>query len=216
MSDSQKSILLVALSEGFALPRLFAAKLDKIMGGMTEVEVVLVQDEHGIGMEYFSQRQIPARTERISARMAARSLVAACTHVVVFWGGNDLADIVYFSRLLQKKTRIVPLRITSARNKDKGEAFDVYIGRGTRWGNPFVISHGPDGLSREEVIRRYKDYFESEILPDPEKHAALLSLRGYRLGCHCKPLACHGDVIAAYLNAYEDQFEDTANDSGAD
>ncbi len=24
------------------------------------------------------------------------------------------------------------------------------------------------------------------------------------VGCHCKPEACHGDVIAEYLNSYED------------
>jgi hypothetical protein len=216
MNDSSKSILLVALSEGFAQPHLFAAKLDKIIGGMRDVEVVLVQDDLGIANEYFRARAIPARTERVSTRMAAKSVVSACTHVVVLWGGNDLSDIVYFARLLQKKSRIIPLRITTVRNKDKNQEFDVYIGRGTKWGNPFVIGHGPDGLSREEVIRRYKDHFEREILPDPEKHAALLSLRGYRLGCHCKPLPCHGDIIASYLNTYVDPVEDDAGDSGQD
>jgi hypothetical protein len=38
------------------------------------------------------------------------------------------------------------------------DAFDVYIGRGSVWGNPFVI--GKDG-DRAEVIRKYEDYFEN-------------------------------------------------------
>jgi len=69
------------------------------------------------------------------------------------------------------------------------ERFDVRIDRLTRWGNPFVI--GKDG-DRETVISKYEDW----ILMRPDLLADLPVLRGKRLGCHCKPLACHGDVLA--------------------
>ncbi|WP_208456815.1 DUF4326 domain-containing protein [Burkholderia sp. BCC0397] len=185
--------------------------MDRIIAALTEVEVVVVQDHKFIARDYFERLAFPVREERVNTRMAAKSVVGACTHVVVFWGGNDLSDIIYFSRLLQKQTRIVPLRITTVRNKKKDEEFDVYIGRGTRWGNPFEISHGPDGASREEVIEKYRKHFEAEVWPDPEQRSALLSLRGYRLGCFCAPLPCHGDVIAEYLNKYVDE-EETSGD----
>jgi len=213
MTASIKTTLLVALSEGFDFPRIFAAKMDRIIGGLADAEVVVVQDNLSIAQNYFSERGLLTRVERVSTRMAAKSLVTVCTHVVVYWGGNDLADIIYFARLLQKHLRIVPLRITTVRNKKNVEEFDVYIGRGTRWGNPYEIGRGPEGPSRDEVIRKYKEHFEADILPDPERRAALLSLRGYRLGCFCSPLPCHGDVIAAYLNAYVDQ-EEMTGDSG--
>jgi hypothetical protein len=29
-------------------------------------------------------------------------------------------------------------------------------------------------------------------------------LAGKRLGCFCKPALCHGDVLADYLNSYDD------------
>ena len=83
-------------------------------------------------------------------------------------------------------------------NVDRGEAFDVYIGRDkewsadTRWGNPFYI--GPDG-TREEVIEKYRNW----ILQQPELLAALPMLEGKTLGCHCKPEACHGDVLLELL-----------------
>ncbi len=32
----------------------------------------------------------------------------------------------------------------------------------------------------------------------------VLALKGKTLGCHCKPAACHGDVIAEYLNVLDD------------
>jgi len=35
------------------------------------------------------------------------------------------------------------------------EKYDVYIGRGSKWGNHFVV--GRDG-SREEVIAKYKEW----------------------------------------------------------
>ncbi len=71
----------------------------------------------------------------------------------------------------------------------KREPYDIYIGRPSKWGNPFVI--GADG-TREEVIRKYR----MRVMASPELMAALPELRGKRLGCWCKPLACHGDVLA--------------------
>lgn len=68
------------------------------------------------------------------------------------------------------------------------EPFDVYIGRGSVWGNPFVI--GRDG-DRAEVIRRY----EAHLASSPALIAMLPQLRGKRIACFCAPLACHGDVL---------------------
>lgn len=66
---------------------------------------------------------------------------------------------------------------------------DIYIGRPSKWGNPFVI--GKDG-SRADVIRKY----EARIHTQPHLLAALPELRGKTLGCWCSPAACHGDVLA--------------------
>lgn len=79
----------------------------------------------------------------------------------------------------------------------------VYIGRGSRLGNPFKI--GRDG-NRAEVIEKYEAWFEEQI--ERRNGAVLaalkdLSQRAERgdlvLGCFCAPLACHGDVLKRYL-----------------
>ena len=46
------------------------------------------------------------------------------------------------------------------------QPYDVYIGRPSKWGNPFRI--GPDG-NREEVIRKYRDWIgkQPELLKSP-------------------------------------------------
>lgn len=73
----------------------------------------------------------------------------------------------------------------------------VYIGRPGKWGNPFKI--GPHG-SREDVIRKYKEWITST----PEGLALLaearVELKGKKLGCHCAPLPCHGHVLATLVN----------------
>lgn len=73
----------------------------------------------------------------------------------------------------------------------KKSSYDVYIGRPSKWGNPFVI--GPDG-TREEVIEKYEKW----LLQQPELMASLHELKGKTLGCWCSPKACHGDVLVKY------------------
>lgn len=65
-----------------------------------------------------------------------------------------------------------------------------YIGRGTYFGNPFYI--GRDG-TRDEVILKYTRYIVKK--PDLWEHIDGLIEDGRDLGCHCAPLACHGDVL---------------------
>lgn len=70
-----------------------------------------------------------------------------------------------------------------------------YIGRPSKWGNPFVI--GRDG-DRAEVVEKYRAW----LLEQPELVAdAKRKLRGHNLICWCAPLACHGDVLMEIANA---------------
>ena len=60
-----------------------------------------------------------------------------------------------------------------------------------------------EGDDREEVIRKYKYDFDFEKFPNKEK-SEVHKLTGKRLGCFCKPQACHGDILADYLNSWDD------------
>lgn len=75
----------------------------------------------------------------------------------------------------------------------KGEAaYDIYIGRGSKWGNPYQIGiHG----DREECIKQYEEW----ITKQPELMAALPELAGKILGCYCAPRKCHGEVLIKLL-----------------
>ncbi len=80
-------------------------------------------------------------------------------------------------------------RVTNVKNSE----YDIYIGRGSKWGNPFKI--GIDG-TREEVIKKYEEY----LIKNKELYDALDELDGKVLGCHCFPLGCHGDILIKHLN----------------
>jgi hypothetical protein len=70
----------------------------------------------------------------------------------------------------------------------------VYVGRPTKWGNPYKI--GVDG-SREEVIAKYREWLKKKLEEDP---TFLDPLKGKDLACWCplnKP--CHADVILEFL-----------------
>lgn len=70
----------------------------------------------------------------------------------------------------------------------KKAKYDVYIGRPSKWGNPFVI--GQDG-TRAEVIGKYRAWIQTQ----PDLMNSLYELKDKILGCHCSPLPCHGDVL---------------------
>jgi len=70
----------------------------------------------------------------------------------------------------------------------KKHLYDVYIGRPSKWGNPFVI--GRDG-NRDEVIEKYRSWVKA----NPGLMAEVKSLKGKVLGCWCAPEPCHGDVL---------------------
>lgn len=72
--------------------------------------------------------------------------------------------------------------------------YDIYIGRPSKWGNPFIL--GRDG-DREGVIKKYEIWLKTET----NLLASIPELKNKVLGCYCHPLPCHGDILAKLANA---------------
>lgn len=79
------------------------------------------------------------------------------------------------------------------------ESYDVYIGRGTKWGNPFHIDESK-GETREIVIEKYYYYMVECVRTGKITYKDFLSIKDKKLGCSCKPNACHGDVLISFLD----------------
>lgn len=74
----------------------------------------------------------------------------------------------------------------------KRDKYDIYIGRPSKWGNPFVI--GRDG-TRDQVIEKYEEYLYTSGLI-----SQIGELKGKILGCWCSPNRCHGDILIKLAN----------------
>ena len=88
----------------------------------------------------------------------------------------------------------------------KKEEFDVYIGRGSKWGNHYSHKEGTLAEevveSRTEAIKKYEEY----LLSNEDLMSSLSELKGKVLGCWCKPKSCHGDILLKYANGPSQLF----------
>ena len=75
------------------------------------------------------------------------------------------------------------MRVWNRRHND-APAGAVYVGRGTPWGNPFVMRAESE---RDAVC----DRFEREVLPTLD----VTPLIGRDLVCWCAPKRCHADAL---------------------
>ena len=93
------------------------------------------------------------------------------------------------------------VKVPKVVNKKSGEPFDIYVGRGSKFGNPYSHIEGTSALwvveTREDAIRLYEEWLRAQ----PELLAAAKQeLRGKVISCYCKPLACHGDILLKIAN----------------
>ena len=96
-------------------------------------------------------------------------------------------------------TRVVTLVLAGLSNKKKGESYDVFIGRGSIYGNPYSVK---EIGSRDEVIRMHEYDFERGLLNKcDEIKTSLGAMEGAALGCYCSPMRCHGEVYVRYINS---------------
>jgi hypothetical protein len=76
----------------------------------------------------------------------------------------------------------------------KSEEYDIYCGRGSKWGNPFLMNNKTI-KERNRVCDEYEKWFwTTDLINDIDE------LIDKRLGCFCKPLRCHCDFLARLAN----------------
>lgn len=95
--------------------------------------------------------------------------------------------------------RVLNRRTTYDRNPNC-----IYVGRPSKYGNPFTI--GSDG-TRDEVVTKYREYIfaREDLLADVKKE-----LKGKDLVCWCAPEACHADILLEIANATLDGPQDAS------
>lgn len=89
-----------------------------------------------------------------------------------------------------------------------GVPFDVYVGRPTKWGNPFTLeAHG-----RVKAVQM----FEEKVRADSSYRASAKTLATKTLACWCAPkggvgidapLICHAQILARAARGDYDDVE---------
>lgn len=193
------ALVAIAISPDVTCTGFIYENLNLLLESIDDYEIVAINDKNRLIEKFAQEKGKKVSSKSYSNRVGARQSLKNATHLVAFWSGNDLQDLIFTAYTNRLRLKVFPISVTSVVNKDSGQQFDIYIGRGSPLGNPFPIEHGTD-KDRMHVIERYREHFYSNIVSDPEMKRYIESLRGLKLGCHCKPLPCHGDVIAEYLN----------------
>lgn len=86
------------------------------------------------------------------------------------------------------------------------EKYDVYIGRGSKWGNPYTHMKGKTKAqffvgSRDEAVEKYEEWIKQQ----PDLLSSLHELKNKRLGCYCAPSRCHGDILVKLVEEMEEK-----------
>ncbi|MGD8173887.1 DUF4326 domain-containing protein [Vibrio sp. TRT 21S02] len=197
--------VLILYPELFKCYSKFCRKLSNLLKNLETPELIFVDDFHEFGSKY-------ALSHNLSYTVYSKSMIGNLddyTHSIIFSDGEEFIDEVKALRDSSVKTSVQKILLTRVVNIKKDPVYNSkkntedyeYIGRGSPWGNPYPI--GVDGDDRNEVLRKYQYDFDYDKFLNITK-ADMLELSGKRLGCFCKPEACHGDIIADYLNSYDD------------
>ena len=87
------------------------------------------------------------------------------------------------------------------KHKDNIPSDAIYVGRPSKWGNPFHIGMVYQGriLTRQDTIEAFTDWLlysdeGMKVLAD------IVELKGRDLVCWCSPLPCHADVLIELAN----------------
>lgn len=87
-------------------------------------------------------------------------------------------------------------------NVDSGAYYDVYVGRGSIWGNPYTHQPIRDTKALYQVATRAEaiEAYESWVQQQDYLMSRLPELKGKILACHCWPYPCHAEVLVRLAN----------------
>ena len=88
-------------------------------------------------------------------------------------------------RLLNKHTDVIPPDA-------------VYIGRPSKFGNPFEIT---GTRNRVQAVKEHKAWLLNAVKDDPAVLEEIRAeLKGRDLVCFCRPKKCHGEILLRLAN----------------
>ncbi|QIQ20241.1 DUF4326 domain-containing protein [Zophobihabitans entericus] len=203
--------ILLLYPKSFKCYSKFFRKVEKIISKLDLVTILFLEDSNNF-ISRLSKESMHIKEIKKLSNWSINNI----THAIIFDDGEEFPEEVKQIESLNIPLRYIKIAITRVVNikneieytSEKSTSTYEYIGRGSYWGNPYSIYEVEDldkgETPRENVIRKFKYDFEHDCLLNRDKNK-VYELAGKRLGCFCKPEACHGDVIADFLNSWDDE-----------
>ena len=196
--------VLIIYPELFKCYEKFSRKVVKIVQNLDDTCLVYSDDVNG-----FITRLSKEKSLKNEINHDIQANLETITHAIVFDDGEEFSEEIEKINSNGIPLRVIRILLTRVINIKKETEYQSvkstpnyeYIGRGSYWGNPYSMYD--EGDDREEVIRKFKYDFDYDKFPNKEK-SEVYKLAGKRLGCFCKPQSCHGDVLADFLNSWDD------------
>lgn len=193
--------ILILYPEEFNCQTKFDRKINNIVKNLDEYTLIFMDDYKELIKTY---------SEKYNAACKKVDEIdySTITHAIVFDDGEVFKkelDLINSFKIPKRLIKILITRVINIKDNDSYKEDNdhyEYIGRGSYWGNPYSM-FDTDTDSREEVIHKFEYDFEYDMFLNKKKNE-VYKLAGKRLGCFCKPHACHGDVLADFLNSYDD------------
>lgn len=195
--------------ESFKSYSKFCRKILRITENLGEMKFTSIRDSN-----FFLEKIVSENFPNVDVILDEDIDFPSITHAVIFDDGEEFPDITDEIKRMKIPLRFINIDITRVINIKTESQYGTsntdsyeYIGRGSYWGNPYSMYDLEDleeGESpRDVVIRKFKYDFDYDKFLNVEKNQ-VYKLAGKRLGCFCKPHACHGDVLADFLNSWDD------------
>ena len=182
----------------------FSRKIKHFLSHLNNFQIVYETDGNNYIRKFADETQLSQLPKQIHCWKES-----PLTHAVVFDDKDthsSLSAALESNQIICRKvfvgiTTVINIKKTPEYLGIKSTPSFEYIGRGSYWGNPYSMLEKDE--NRAQVIRKYKYDFDHDLFPNKKKNE-LHKLVGKKLGCFCKPEACHGDILAEYLNGYDD------------
>lgn len=196
--------LIILCPEQFKSFSKFSRKISRIIQNMDRFSVVFPKDPNDFIASFFREKH-----PEVDLLENLDWNLNEITHAIVFDDGEEFPEETEILKARGVPLRIIKILITRVVNiktetqykSKRSTPTYEYIGRGSYWGNPYAMHENGD--DREEVIRKFKYDFDFNKFVNKDK-SEVYKLAGKRLGCFCKPENCHGDVLADFLNGWDD------------
>lgn len=198
-----KNNILILYPKEFNSYSKFSRKVSKIIQNLDIFNIYYYADFNNFISKFIEDSNISIKSYKTNN-------LKEITHAIIFDDGEEFMEERDYFKNNNIPTRLINILITRVINIKNDSNFDKknpkyeYIGRGSYWGNPYsLLDNNFDDITRENVINQFKYDFENDTFINKKK-SEVFKLAGKRLACFCKPEACHGDILANFLNSLDD------------